>query len=90
MDQPILSKKSEAAQKAVRYDPQLRREYLHRCHQKPKKTVLAHRLGFVSLDYAFALIVGYLCCWLGDLVQRTFHQRNRGTDVGRQWKLHQF
>jgi len=26
----------EAAQNAVRYDPQLRREYLHRCHQKPK------------------------------------------------------
>src|ERR1700731_402793 len=26
----------EAAQAAVRYDPQFRREYLHRCHQKPK------------------------------------------------------
>ncbi len=26
----------EAAQNAVRYDPQFRREYLHRCHQKPK------------------------------------------------------
>ena len=26
----------EAAQVAVRYDPQLRSEYLHRCHQKPK------------------------------------------------------
>src|SRR5437870_8764810 len=26
----------EAAQIAVRYDPEFRREYLHRCHQKPK------------------------------------------------------
>jgi len=26
----------EAAQVAVRYDPQFRREYLHRCHAKPK------------------------------------------------------
>lgn len=26
----------EAAQSAVRYDPQFRSEYLHRCHQKPK------------------------------------------------------
>ena len=26
----------EAAQVAVRYDPQFRNEYLHRCHQKPK------------------------------------------------------
>ena len=26
----------EAAQVAVRHDPQMRREYLHRCHRKPK------------------------------------------------------
>src|SRR3989475_7448832 len=26
----------EAAQIAVRYDPEFRRQYLHRCHQKPK------------------------------------------------------
>src|SRR5437660_12278033 len=26
----------EVAQIAVRYDPQFRRQYLHRCHQKPK------------------------------------------------------
>jgi transposase len=26
----------EAAQIAVRHDPGLRKQYLHRCHQKPK------------------------------------------------------
>ncbi len=26
----------EAAQNAVRYDPQMRSEYLHRCHRKAK------------------------------------------------------
>jgi len=38
----------EAAQIAVRYDPQFRREYLHRCHQKPKgvaKVAAARKLG---------------------------------------------
>jgi transposase len=38
----------EAAQNAVRYDPQLRREYLHRCHQKPKavaKVAAARKLA---------------------------------------------
>ena len=38
----------EAAQVAVRYDPQLRREYLHRCHQKPKgvaKVAAARKLA---------------------------------------------
>src|SRR5437899_606655 len=29
----------EAAQNAVRYDPQFRKQYLHRCHQKPKAVV---------------------------------------------------
>ena len=38
----------EAAQIAVRYDPEFRREYLHRCHQKPKavaKVAAARKLA---------------------------------------------
>jgi transposase len=38
----------EAAQVAVRYDPEFRREYLHRCHQKPKavaKVAVARKLA---------------------------------------------
>jgi len=38
----------EAAQIAVRYDPQFRREYLHRCHLKPKavaKVAAARKLA---------------------------------------------
>jgi transposase len=38
----------EAAQAAVRYGPQFRREYLHRCHQKPKavaKVAAARKLA---------------------------------------------
>src|SRR5213080_4042557 len=38
----------EASQIAVRYDPQFRREYLHRCHQKPKavaKVAAARKLA---------------------------------------------
>ena len=38
----------EAAQIAVRFDPQFRREYLHRCHQKPKgvaKVAAARKLA---------------------------------------------
>lgn len=38
----------EAAQSAVRYDPQFRTEYLHRCHQKPKgvaKVAAARKLA---------------------------------------------
>ena len=38
----------EAAQVAVRYDPQMKREYLHRCHQKPKgvaKVAAARKLA---------------------------------------------
>ena len=38
----------EAAQIAVRYDPQFRKEYLHRCHQKPKavaKVAAARKLA---------------------------------------------
>ena len=33
----------EAAQIAVRCDPQFRREYLHRCHQKPKGVAKVRR-----------------------------------------------
>jgi transposase len=38
----------EAAQGVVRYDPEFRREYLHRCHQKPKavaKVAAARKLA---------------------------------------------
>ena len=38
----------EGAQAAVRYDPQFRKEYLHRCHQKPKavaKVAAARKLA---------------------------------------------
>jgi transposase len=38
----------EAAQSAVRYDPELRREYQHRCHSKPKnvaKVAAARKLA---------------------------------------------
>jgi transposase len=38
----------EAAQSVVRYDPGFRREYLHRCHQKPKavaKVAAARKLA---------------------------------------------
>jgi transposase len=38
----------EAAQAAVRYDPRFRREYLHRCHHKPKavaKVAVARKLA---------------------------------------------
>lgn len=38
----------EAAQSAVRYDPQFRTEYLHRCHQKPRgvaKVAAARKLA---------------------------------------------
>jgi len=38
----------EAAQIAVRYDPEFRREYLHRCHKKPKavaKVAAARKLA---------------------------------------------
>ena len=38
----------EAAQIAVRFDPGLRKQYLHRCHQKPKgvaKVATARKLA---------------------------------------------
>ena len=38
----------EAAQSVVRHDPEFRREYLHRCHQKPKavaKVAAARKLA---------------------------------------------
>lgn len=38
----------EAAQTAVRFDPQMRKQYLHRCHQKPKgvaKVAAARKLA---------------------------------------------
>lgn len=51
----------EAAQIAVRYDPQLRREYLHRCHQKPKgvaKVAAARKLA-VRLYWMLRTQTGY-------------------------------
>ena len=38
----------ESAQSVVRYDPDFRRDYLHRCHQKPKavaKVAAARKLA---------------------------------------------
>jgi transposase len=35
----------EAAQIAVRYDPQMRTEYLHRCHKKAKGVAKVARQG---------------------------------------------
>src|SRR5438270_5704006 len=51
----------EAAQIAVRYDPQLRREYLHRCHQKPKGVakVAAARKIAVRLYWVLRIQTGY-------------------------------
>ncbi len=51
----------EAAQVAVRYDAQLRREYLHRCHQKPKavaKVATARKLA-VRLYWMLRTQTGY-------------------------------
>jgi len=51
----------EAAQIAVRYDPELRKQYLHRCHQKPKgvaKVAAARKLA-VRLYWMLRTQVGY-------------------------------
>jgi transposase len=51
----------EAAQVAVRCDPQFRREYLHRCHQKPKgvaKVAVARKLA-VRLYWMLRTKVAY-------------------------------
>jgi transposase len=51
----------EAAQVAVRYDPQFRREYLHRCHHKPKAVaeVAAARKLAVRLYWILRTQIGY-------------------------------
>ena len=51
----------EAAQIAVRYDPEFRREYLHRCHKKPKavaKVAAARKLA-VRLYWMLRTNVAY-------------------------------
>jgi transposase len=51
----------EAAQIAVRYDPGLRKQYLHRCHQKPKgvaKVAAARKLA-VRLYWMLRTQVAY-------------------------------
>jgi len=51
----------EAAQIAVRYDPGFRKQYLHRCHQKPKgvaKVAAARKLA-VRLYWMLRSQVGY-------------------------------
>ena len=51
----------EAAQVAVRYDPEFRREYLHRCHRKPKgvaKVAAARKLA-VRLYWMLRTQVSY-------------------------------
>jgi transposase len=51
----------EAAQIAVRYDPQMRSEYLHRCHRKPKgvaKVAAARKLA-IRLYWMLRSNTGY-------------------------------
>ncbi len=51
----------EAAQVVVRYDPRFRREYLHRCHQKPKavaKVAAARKLA-IRLYWMLRTNIGY-------------------------------
>src|SRR6266568_2609978 len=50
----------EGAQIAVRYDPEFRRQYLHRCHQKPKAVakVAARKLA-VRLYWMLRTQVAY-------------------------------
>ena len=51
----------EAAQVAVRYDPEFRKQYLHRCHRKPKgvaKVAAARKLA-VRLYWMLRTQVGY-------------------------------
>jgi len=51
----------EAAQIAVRFDPEMKKEYLHRCHQKPKgvaKVAAARKLA-VRLYWMLRTQVGY-------------------------------
>jgi transposase len=51
----------EAAQIAVRFDPEFRKQYLHRCHQKPKgvaKVAAARKLA-VRLYWMLRSQVGY-------------------------------
>jgi transposase len=51
----------EAAQIAVRFDPEFRKQYLHRCHQKPKgvaKVAAARKLA-VRLYWMLRTQVGY-------------------------------
>ena len=51
----------EAAQIAVRYDPEFRKQYLHRCHQKPKgvaKVAAARKLA-VRLYWMLRTNVSY-------------------------------
>jgi transposase len=51
----------EAAQIAVRFDPEMKKQYLHRCHQKPKgvaKVATARKLA-VRLYWMLRTQVGY-------------------------------
>jgi hypothetical protein len=57
----LLSLLVEAAQIAVRFDPQFRKQYVHRCHQKPKgvaKVAAARKLA-VRLYWMLRSQVGY-------------------------------
>ena len=51
----------EAAQTAVRYDPGMKKEYLHRCHQKAKGVakVAAERKLAVRLYWMLRTQTGY-------------------------------
>ncbi len=51
----------EAAQIAVRFDPEMKKQYLHRCHQKPKgvaKVAAARKLA-VRLYWMLRTNVAY-------------------------------
>ena len=57
----LRSRLVEAAQIAVRFDPEMKKQYLHRCHQKPKgvaKVAAARKLA-VRLYWMLRTQVGY-------------------------------
>ena len=58
----------EAAQVAVRCDPQMRQEYLHRCHQKAKGVAKVAAAGSWRFDSTG-------CCARNSGIQRSFVSR---------------
>jgi transposase len=58
----------EAATTAVRLDPEFRKEYLHRCHQKPKAVARWRRRASWPYDFTG-------CCVLSRGIQKSFVSR---------------